>query len=187
MADTSAIKKDTFLRFKDGIFVITEFQHVNPGKGSAFVRTRMRNVTTGKVIENTFKVGEDVDVIELSRSNMQFLYRDDNSFNFMDQSYEQHAIPAELLGEKGQYLKEGTDVVVLLDDETPLSVDIPKKMKFKVVESSAAVRGDTATGGRMLKEVTLDNGMKCQVPLFIDQGEEIVVNTDSGEYVERAR
>lgn len=186
MLDTTAIKKDVFIRFKEGISVVTDFQHVNPGKGSAFVRVRLKNVQTGKTIENTFKAGEAVDVVELTRSNMQYLYKDADFYYFMDQAYEQHSISADIIGEKGAYLKEGSEVVVLLDGATPLSVDIPKKMKFKVIESAPAVKGDTASGGRMMKEVKLENGMMCQVPLFISQDDTIVVNTESGEYVERA-
>jgi elongation factor P len=187
MLDTTYIKRDVFMRFKDAICVVTDFQHVNPGKGSAFVRVRLKNVQTGKTVEHTFKAGEAVDIVELTRSNMQYLYRDADSFYFMDQAYEQHAIPADLLGEKGQYLKEGQEVAVLLDDTTPLSIDIPKKLTFKVTESAPAVKGDTASGGRMTKEVMLENGMKVAVPLFIEQGDAVVVNTEAGEYVERAK
>ncbi len=187
MADTTAIRKDTFLNYKDGIYVVTDFQHINPGKGSAFVRTKMRNVQTGKVLENTFKTSETVDVIELNRSNMQYLYSDEDNANFMDKDYEQHGIPLSVLGDKAKYFKEGQEVVVLLNDTTPLSVDIPKKLVFEIVEASPAVKGNTASGGNMTKEVKLENGMFIHVPLFIEQGEKVIINTDDGEYVERAK
>jgi len=187
MADTTAIKKDVFIRWNGAICVVTDFQHVNPGKGSAFVRAKLKNVQTGKTVENTFKVSESIEVVEMNRSNMQYLYRDEDNFYFMDESYEQHAIPAEILGDKGQYLKEGHEVVVLLHDTQPLSVDIPKKLTFEVTEAEPAVKGNTASGGNMTKEVTLENGVKIHVPLFINQGDKVIVNTDSGDYVERAK
>jgi elongation factor P len=187
MADTTAIKKDVFIRYNGSICVVTDFQHVNPGKGSAFVRVKLKNVQTGKTLENTFKTSESIEVVEMARLNMQYLYRDEDSFYFMDSLYEQHAIPADLLGDKGQYLKEGNEVVVLMHEITPMSVDIPKKLTFEVTEASPAVKGNTASGGNMTKEVTLENGMKIHVPLFIEQGDRVIVNTDAGEYVERAK
>jgi elongation factor P len=187
MADTTAIKKDAFIMFKGAVHQVTDFQHVNPGKGSAFVRTKMRNVQTGKTLDNTFKVGETVETVDLERSNMQFLYSDDVGFNFMDNdSYEQVNIGNDLIGDKGQYLTEGQEVTVLLHNGQPLSVDLPKKLAFKVTEAMPAVKGDSAQG-RVTKEVTLETGMKLQVPLFIEQGDRVVVNTESHEYVERAQ
>jgi len=172
--------------FKGAVHQVADFQHVNPGKGSAFVRSRLRNVQTGKVIENTFKVGESVETVDLERTNMQYLYSDDTGFHFMDNNtYEQLDISAELIGDKGQYLTEGQEVIVMMHEGRPLTVDIPKKLKFKVVEAMPAVKGDSAQG-RVTKEVTLETGMKIQVPLFVEQGTVIVVNTETGEYVERA-
>jgi elongation factor P len=186
MIDTTAIKKDVFLRFNNGICVVTEFQHVNPGKGSAFVRVRLKNVQTGKTVEHTYKAGEEIEVIDLTRMNMQYLYKDTDFFYFMDQNYEQHAISADIIGEKGQYLREGSEAIVLMNETTPLSIDIAKKMVFKVVEAAPAVKGNTASGGNMTKEVKLENGMMVHVPMFIEQGDKVVVNTDNGEYAERS-
>jgi len=186
MGDTSDIKKDTFIKWNDAICVVTESTHVNPGKGSAFVRARLKNVQTGKTLEHTWKVGESIDVVDLDRRNVQYTYKDANNFNFMDNdSFEELSISNEMLGEKGLFLKDGQEVSVLSYEGTPLSVDLPKKLVFKVTEAMPAVKGDTASG-RVTKEVTLETGMKVQVPVFIEQGENIVVNTDSGEYVERA-
>ena len=186
MADTTDLKKDTFIMFKDSICSVVDFQHVNPGKGSAFVRTRLKNVQTGKVLEHTFKAGEGIDLVDLERSTMQYLYKDENSYYFMDnKGFEQHAIPVDLIGEKGQYLKEGQEAIVLLYGVTPLSIDLPKKLIFKIVEAMPAVKGDTASG-RVTKEAVLETGMKINVPLFCDQGDSIVVNTETGDYVERA-
>jgi elongation factor P len=173
--------------FRSEICVVTESQHINPGKGSAFVRAKLKNVQTGKTVENTFKVGESVDVIDLDRTTMQYLYKDANNYYFMDNaSYEQMGLSVDLLGEKGQYLKEGQEVSVLMYEGRALSVDLPKKLTFKIVEAMPAVKGDTASG-RVTKECTLETGMKLQVPLFIEQGGLIIVNTETGEYVERAK
>lgn len=186
MADTTDLKRDAFIMFKDGICAVVDFQHVNPGKGSAFVRTRLKNVQTGKVLEHTFKAGEAIDLVELDRANMQYLYKDENSFQFMDNSsFEQHGMSLDLVGDKGLYLKEGQEVAVLLHGETPLSIDLPKKLTFKVTEAMPAEKGDSAQG-RVTKEVTLETGMKLAVPVFVKEGDMVVVNTETGEYVERA-
>lgn len=187
MADTTALKKDAFIMFRGDICVVTEAQHINPGKGSAFVRARLKNVQTGKTLENTFKVSESVETVELDRTNMQYLYKDPDNYYFMDNtSFEQVGIPADLLGDRGHYLKEGQEVSVLMYEGRALSVDLPKKLTFKVVEAMPAVKGDTASG-RVLKEATLETGMKIQVPLFVEQGDLLIVNTETGEYVERAK
>ncbi len=173
--------------FKGAVHVVTDAQHVNPGKGSAFVRAKLKNVQTGKTLENTFKVSESVETVELDRMNMQYLYKDANNYYFMDNStFEQVGIPADMLGDRGLYLKEGQEVSVLMYEGRALSVDLPKKLTFKVVEAMPAVKGDTASG-RVTKECTLETGMKIHVPLFVEQGDLIVVNTETGEYVERAK
>lgn len=187
MADTTALKKEAFVKFRGEICVVTESQHINPGKGSAFVRAKLKNVQTGKTLENTFKVGESVDAIDLDRTTMQYLYKDANNYYFMDNvSYEQMGISADMIGDKGGYLKEGQEVSVLMYEGRALSVDLPKKLTFKVVEAMPAVKGDTASG-RVMKEATIETGMKIQVPLFVEQGDLLVVNTETGEYVERAK
>lgn len=186
MADTSNIRKDVFMMYNGAICVVADFQHVNPGKGSAFVRTKLKNLQSGKTVEHTFKVGEKIEVVDLNRVNMQYLYKDTAQYYFMDNNnYEQVSIPTELVAEKGQYLKEGQDVIVLMHEANPLSLDIPKKLTFKVTESMSGVKGDTASG-RVTKEATLETGVKIQVPLFVKEGDLVVINTDTGEYVERA-
>jgi elongation factor P len=186
MADTTAIKNGLYMMFKDAVHIVSEFQHVNPGKGSAFVRVKLKNIQTGKTLENTFKSGEAIEVVNLDRSNMQYLYQDSSGYNFMDNStYEQVAIPTEAIGDMGEYLTEGLEVIVLSTNGSILSVELPKKLTFEVVEAEPAVKGDTASGN-VKKEVTLETGKKLAVPLFINQGDKVVVNTESGEYVERA-
>lgn len=186
MGSTSDIRRDTFIMFNGAICAVTDFQHVNPGKGSAFVRTKLKNVQTGKTLEHTFKVGENVDVVDLERTAMQYLYKDANNYYFMDNgTYEQIGLSADLVGDKGQYLKEGQEVSVSMHEGSPLTVELPKKLTFKVTESMPGVKGDTASG-RVTKEATLETGMKVAVPLFVKEGDMVVVNTETGEYVERA-
>ena len=186
MADTTSLKKDVFIKFQGAVCIVVDFQHVNPGKGSAFVKTKLKNVITGKVVENTFKVGEKIDVVSPDRLTMQYLYKDGQGFNFMDnESFEQISIDTDTLGDNGNYLTEGQEVIVLSLEGQALSVDIPKKLVFEVTEAEPAVKGDTASGN-VRKEVTLETGIKLQVPLFINEGDKVVVNTDTGEYVERA-
>ena len=187
MADTTALKGGAFIRFKDKIYAVTEHQHVNPGKGSAFVRTKLKDVATGKTLEHTFKVSESIDLVDMDRAKMQFLYKDNNGYNFMDnKTYEQISLSEEMLGEMGSYLKEGVDVSVMSHEGTPLSIELPIKITLEVTESMPAVKGDTASGN-VQKEVTLETGKKINVPLFVGLGDKIVINTEKGEYVERAK
>ena len=146
----------------------------------------MKALESGKVMEVTFKSGEAVDIVEVDKRKMQFLYKDNEGFHFMDPaSYEQVTISEELLGEKGVYLKDGSDALVLLHEGAPITIEVPRKVTLKVVEAPPGVKGDTASGN-VTKEVTLENGIKIRAPLFIKEGEMIIVNTETGEYVERA-
>lgn len=171
---------------KDGeLYFITDFQHVNPGKGAAFVRTRLRNVRSGKTLEATFKANEDIEIAEVERRRMQYLYGSDGLFTFMDNdNYEQLEINEAILGDRAAYLKEGMEVFVAVYEGAPVAVELPRKANYKVASSPPGVRGDTA-GGNVTKEAILENGLKVQVPLFIKEGEEVVINTETGEYVER--
>ncbi len=187
MASTSEIKKGIVMRDAQGLWVVVEFQHVNPGKGAAFVRTRIKNVQSGKVLETTFKTSETIDVVEVEHRRMQYLYHDATGFTFMDNgTYEQVTMSDEDVGEQGKYLREGLEVNISTFEERPVSLELPRKLPFKVIESMDASAGNTVSGGNMTKEVTLDGGITTRVPLFIKQGEMIIVNTENGEYVERA-
>lgn len=186
MATSADIAKDIVLKYNGGLYIVTDFNFVNPGKGSAFYRTKMKNLESGKVMEVTFKSGEAIEIAEVERRKMQYLYKDENNYYFMDpQSYEQVSVGADVLGEKGIYLKEGNDALVVLHQGMPVTAEIPKKIAFKVTEAMPGVKGDTASGN-VMKEVTLEGGLKVRVPLFIKEGEMIIVNTETGEYVERA-
>lgn len=184
---TSAdIKKDAVIKHNNQLWIVAEFTFVNPGKGSAFYRTKIKNLENGKTMEVTFKSGETVNIVEVERRKMQFLYKDADNYYFMDpQSYDQVSVRADILGDKGVYLKEGGDALVVLYEGVPVTADIPKKIAFKVMEAMPGVKGDTASGN-VSKEAMLEGGIRVRVPLFIKEGEIIIINTDTGEYVERA-
>lgn len=188
MASPNDIKKGSVIRDPQGLWVVVEFQHVNPGKGAAFVRTRIRNIQSGKVLEATYKTSESVEFVDVEHRNMNFLYKDASGFTFMDnENFEQVTMSEEAVGEDGKYLSEGLTVHITLFEGQPLALEIPRKMTFKVTEAMDAVAGNTASGGNLTKEVTLEGGIKARVPLFIKQGEMIIINTETGEYVERAK
>jgi elongation factor P len=186
MAKATDIAKDVVIREGSDLYLVTEFQHVNPGKGAAFTRAKMRNIRSGKSIEQTYKDGDTVDIVEVDRRRMQYLYGDPTGYTFMDNAdYEQVAIPRAMLEDRAGYLKEGQEVSVVMFEGQPITVELPRKITLKVVEAAPAVRGDTA-GGNVTKEVALETGMKLAVPMFIKEGDLVVINTDTNQYVERA-
>jgi len=186
MASTSEVRKGVVIKHQNDLYVVVEFQHINPGKGAAFVRTRMKSLASGKVIEITYKTSETVDIVSVQFQNMQYLYKNAERYVFMDMSsYEQVEMDADLIGDDAKYLKESLDVVVGLYDGLPVSIQLPKKIQYKVVEAPPAVRGDSASGN-VTKEIKLDNGLLVNAPIFIKEGEEILVNTETGEYSARA-
>jgi elongation factor P len=186
MASVNEISKGLVIKQNGELFVVTDFQHVNPGKGAAFVRTRLQNIKTGKGFEVTLKSNESVEIVEVERRRMQYLYKSGEMYALMDNStYEQIEINESLLGDKKNYLKEGIEVSVSMYEGAPVAVELPRKIAYKVIDAPPGVRGDTA-GGNVTKEITLENGLKAQAPLFIKEGEEVIINTETGEYVERA-
>ncbi len=187
MADTSDFRNGLIIRFKNDLYTITEFQHVKPGKGGAFVRTTLKNMRTGKVLDNTFRSGESVDVVRVERRKYQYLYREAAGFVVMDnETYEQMTLNEELFGESQNFLKESEEVELLIDeDENIISVDIPIFVNMEVIETEPGFKGDTATN--TLKPAKLDTGVTVQVPLFINEGEFIKVDTRTGTYVERVK
>lgn len=187
MASTSEIKKGIVIRDPQGLWLVVDFQHVNPGKGAAFVRTRIKNLQSNKVLETTYKTSETIEIVAVEHRRMQYLYHDATGFTFMDNgSYEQVTMSDADVGEQGKYLREGLEVNISTFEDRPIALDLPRKMEFKVIESMDTTAGNTASGGNMTKEVTLDGGIKTRVPLFIKQGEQIIINTENGDYVERA-
>lgn len=186
MASPSEIKKSSVIRENGELWLVTEFQHINPGKGAAFVRTRMKNVKTGKTLEKTIKVSETVELVEMEYRNMQYLYHDATGYTFMDStSYEQVSMSDEDVGAMGKYLKEGMEVTITTHEDRPVALQLPRKITYKVIQTDPAVKGDTASGN-VTKEAVTDGGFVVHVPIFINEGDSIVVNTDNGDYVERA-
>jgi elongation factor P len=186
MAGTSDIKKGAVIKHNGDLYVVVEFQHVNPGKGAAFVRTRMKSLGSGKVIEITYKTAETVEIVSVQFQTMQYLYKSNDAYSFMNMSsFEQVDMDGDLLGDEAKYLKEGLEVIMGIYENRPVSIQLPKKIKYKVAEAPPAVKGDSAAGN-VTKEIVLDNGLHLQAPIFIKEGEEINVNTETGNYSERA-
>ena len=167
-------------------YYIVEFQHVKPGKGGAFVRTRLKNLKTGQVLEKTFRSGEKFDEPDLEECEMQFLYSTGDSYTFMDtSSYEQFTYQKDQLGDDTDLLKENATVEILLYEGSPISMILPTFMELEVVETDPGVRGDTASGGT--KPAMVETGATIKVPLYLETGEVIKVDTRTREYVERVR
>lgn len=186
MAKTSDITNGIFMEYNGDLCLVTDFQRVSPGKGSSFVRTRLKNIASGKVVENNFKEGDDIIIVQVERKNMQFLYKAGEEYAFMDNStFEQYTVSDALLDGKGKFLKEGMEATFMLYNGAPVGAQMPKKVKLKVVSAPEAVRGDTASGN-LTKEVELETGATVRAPMFIKAGEEIMVNIDTEEYSERA-
>jgi len=187
MADTSDFRNGLIIRFKDGLYNMVDFQHVKPGKGGAFVRTTLKNLKTGRVLENTFRSGESVDIVRVERRKYQYLYKEPGSLVVMDnETYEQINVEETLFGDGVDLLKEGDEVEILLDDtEQIVSVDIPIFVQLKVVETEPGFRGDTATN--TFKPARLETGATVQVPLFVNEGDLLKVDTRTRAYVERVK
>ena len=186
MADTSDFRNGLIIKFKNDLYTITEFQHVKPGKGGAFVRSTLKSLKTGKVIDNTFRAGESVDVVRVERRKYQYLYRDGDFLVCMDnETYEQINIPIEHFGDGVQFLKESTEVEILFNGAEIISVEIPIFVNLEVTETEPGFRGDTATGAN--KPAKLETGASINVPLFINQGDILKVDTRTASYVERVK
>ena len=186
MGDTTDIRKGAVIRHNNDLFVVTFAQFVNPGKGSAFTKTKMRGISSGKTMEITYKSGESVDTVQVEYVNMQYLYRNGFFYSFMNKNtYETIDVSENIIGEDGKYLKDGLDVVLAMFEGNAVALQLPKKIKYTVKEAPPAVRGDSAAGN-VSKEIVLDNGLKINAPIFIKEGEEILVNTETGDYCQRA-
>jgi translation elongation factor P len=182
---TNDLKNGMTLNLDGQLWTVVDFQHVKPGKGGAFVRTKLKNVTSGKVVDRTFNAGVKVDVATVDRREMQYLYREGPDFVFMDtQDYDQPRIPASVVGDAANYLLEEQTVTVAFNDGTPLYVDLPAAVELTVSQTDPGVQGDRATGGT--KPATLETGATVQVPLFISTGEKVKVDTRTGQYLGRA-
>jgi elongation factor P len=184
MIKASQISKGMFLLVKGEPHIVSEREFVNPGKGPAFVRVKLKNVKSGLVIKETIKSQDSVEDVFVESKEAQFLYTDSDSYHFMDnQNYEQYAIPVAGLEDRGNYLKEGESYQLVFYEEKPIDIKLPYKMVLKVTRSENAVKGDTVSN--ITKSVTVETGLEVKVPIFIKEGDRLLVNTETGEYVER--
>lgn len=187
MASTADFKNGLCIEYNHGLYTIVDFQHVKPGKGPAFVRTKLKNLSTGKVIDNTFNAGVKVTTARIERRPHQYIYKDDLGYHFMDSSsFEQIAIEEKLI-DVPQFLKEGQEVEIVYhaETETVLSCELPPFVELTITYAEPGIKGDTATNAS--KPATLETGAVIQVPLFIDQDEKIKVDTRTSSYSERVK
>jgi elongation factor P len=182
---TNDLKNGMTLNLDDDLFQVVEFQHVKPGKGGAFVRTTLKNVRNGAVVDRTFRGGERVDRAMIDKREMQFLYREGDDYVFMDNtSYEQINVGPDALGEAAHYLVEGSAAVLQMYEDEIVGVDLPAAVELTITETEPGVQGDRVSGAR--KPATLETGLVVQVPLFVEPGDRIKVDTRSGDYLTRA-
>jgi elongation factor P len=180
---TAEFKKGLKIQFDGEPYSIVDFQHVKPGKGGAFVRTKLKHMRQGRVIDNTFRAGEKVELVDFDEKRMQYLYRDDR-YHFMDlETYDQISLSPEEVGDARDFLKDNTEVEILFIDDSPVTVELPNFMELQIVKTDPGIRGDTASGGS--KPATLESGAVVQVPLFLNEGDVVKVDTRSGEYLGR--
>lgn len=182
---TSDFRKGIYIEFKNEPHQIVEFQHVNPGKGSAFVRTKLKSLKTGKVQDFTYKSGDAVTEISVETHEMQYLYPEGETYVFMDnRTFEQYQVPGYLIGSFTAYMRPNDTYQVLVHDESVVGIRLPKKVRLTVTEADTGAKGNTATGAT--KVVTVETGAQVTVPLFIKEGDVIAVDPETGAYVERA-
>lgn len=185
MISVNDLKTGLTIETDGSIWRVVDFQHVKPGKGAAFVRSKLRNLRSGAIQEKTFRAGEKVGKAQIDNRKMQYLYADGNSHVFMDNNtYDQVELQADQLEHELQFLQENMNVTIIMYEGETLGVQLPKTVELQVTESEPGIKGDTATGAT--KEATLETGLTIQVPLFVNQGDVLVINTDEGEYVSRA-
>ncbi len=184
MASLNDLRNGLVIRLNEAVYTIVDCQHVKPGKGSAFARTKIKRVTDGAVLDRTFRSNETVETVRLMDHRMQYMYRDSDILWFMDnETFEQHSLPLNLLEENLKFLKEGETVTVKMDGQLPLAVELPNFVELKIVETDPGLRGDTVSGGS--KRATLETGGVVNVPLFVQNETLIKVDTRTGKYVER--
>jgi elongation factor P len=183
---TNQFKNGSHIEIDGTVFKIVEFQHVKPGKGGAFVRTKLRKIADGSVLDKTFRAGEKFRPVRTESRKMQYLYDSGDAAVFMDsRDYEQLEIPTDVVGDAMRWLLPNAEVDILFVDERPSDVQVPSAIDMKVITTEPGVKGDTASGGGS-KPATLESGVSVQVPLFIEEGEVVRIDTRSGEYVSRA-
>ena len=186
MYETSDIRKGLKIEIDGDPYTVIDFQFVKPGKGNAFTRTKIKNLMTGAVLERTYRSGEKLQEAAMDERNMQFLYQDEAGFHFMDTvSYEQVAMSEDMVGDDSRFLLENLEVTVLTHNAKPVSIAFPNFVELEVVETEPGVKGDTVSGAR--KPATMNTGAVINVPLFIERGEKLRIDTRTGEYAERVK
>jgi elongation factor P len=186
MYSTAEFRKGLKIELDGAPYIIVEFQHVKPGKGGAFVRTKLKNLLTGRVLDQTFRSGERVKKPDLMEKEMQYLYKDGDSYCLMDnETYEQIMLSGEQMGDAVLYLTENMNLQVLFFNQQPVAVEVPNFVELTVAQTDPGLRGDTASGGT--KPATLESGAVIQVPLFINEGDRLKVDTRTGTYIERLK
>lgn len=185
MISTSDFKTGLTIEFDNEIYTIVEFQHVKPGKGAAFVRTKLKNRRSGAIVEKTFRSGEKVEKAHIEKREMQYLYSEGDTYNFMNtETYDQITLNADQLGEDNiKFLKENMLIQVMIYKEETIGIDLPNTVVLKVIETEPGVKGDTASN--VTKAATVETGAVIRVPLFVNEGDELVIDTRNGEYVSR--
>ena len=184
MISTNDLKNGMTLSLPEGLFQVVEFQHVKPGKGGAFVRTKLRNIRAGTTVERTFRAGETVDQAVIDKREMQYLYSDGDDMVFMDvTSYDQMNVPPKALGDAAGYLLEGNNAVLQMYKDEIVGVDLPAAVEMEVTYTEPGLQGDRSSAGR--KPATVQTGLTVQVPLFVNTGDRIKVDTRSGDYITR--
>jgi len=184
VATTNDIKNGSVLKLEGQLWNVIEFQHVKPGKGGAFVRTKMRNITSGKVVDKTFNAGTKVEFAIVDRSDYQYLYQDGADYVFMDtKTYDQITVPAAVVGDAAKYMLENTQVVIALNEGTPLYLEMPASVVLEITYTEPGLQGDRSSAGT--KPATVETGAEIQVPLFVEQGTRVKVDTRNGDYLGR--
>lgn len=186
MATTADIRKGLTVEMEGQVFQITDFQHVKPGKGGAFVRITLRNVRTGRVIDRTLNSGASIEIVRIDGREMQFLYQEGDDYHFMDQeSFEQTFLSKDMVGDNAKWMKEGIVCKVAYLDDQPLSMEVPNFLELEITQTAPGVKGDTVSGSG--KPATLETGAIVQVPFFVDQGDVIRVDTRTSSYLDRVK
>ena len=184
VATSNDIKNGAVLKLEGQLWNVTEFQHVKPGKGGAFVRTKMKNITTGKVVDKTFNAGAKVEFATVDRSDYQYLYQDGADYVFMDvKDYDQITVPGAVVGDAAKYMLENTQVVIALHEGTPLYLEMPASVVLEITSTEPGLQGDRSSAGT--KPATVETGAEIQVPLFVEQGTRVKVDTRTGDYLGR--
>ncbi|MCL2337555.1 MAG: elongation factor P [Firmicutes bacterium] len=185
MVSTNEFRTGLTIEIEGDVYQVVDFQHVKPGKGSAFVRSKLRNVRTGAVIDKTFNAGEKFPQARIEHKEAQYLYNDGKVYNFMDmESFDQFSMTGEELGDAVKFLKENMTIQLLTYQESSIGVDLPNFVELEVVDTAPGIKGDTASGGS--KPATLETGYVVQVPFFINNGDVLQIDTRTGHYIKRA-